>query len=96
LVLVLDEFLKNESLDSDLRDYAKTLIAEDKGEEDPWPVILDCIKRLMKVNLRSKEIALQRQIQLTASSGDLDLLKKLEQQKFELATKIRELGVFWK
>lgn len=92
----LPAFLNNEQVDSRLREYAEQLVKEDKGEEDPWPVILDCMKRLMRTYLRTKAVVLQRQIQLAATDDDKETRTRLLQQKFELDNQIRDLGVLWK
>ncbi len=92
----LPAFLENEQVPPALRAYARELAREDKGEEEPWPVIRDCIKRLVSSKLKEEQAKLQLQIQQAAAGGEMETLKQLEEQKFELAKKIKQVGMTWR
>ncbi len=92
----LPTFLENEHVPLPLRAYARELAKEDKGEEEPWPVISDCLKRLVTAKLKTEQARLQEQIQQAATAGDMETLKQLEEQKFNLAKQMKQIGMTWR
>ncbi len=83
------------TLGPELADLASRLAALDRGTEDPDRVIRDCLNRLEVFRLQDRLAGIRIRIQ-EVEKGDLETLKQLQQERFELDKRLNSFGVVWK